>query len=108
MNGHSNNSLITHANSSALTAPDPANRAAANLLALMRADREVQNRHRNAQAIIDLEATEELERGRRRKRRPDPTDDKINEAFKRATSCRPTAHRSEGYGPENDHPTSPI
>jgi hypothetical protein len=39
------------------------------------------------QAMIDLEATEELERGRRRKPRPDLTDDKINEAFKRATSC---------------------
>ena len=87
MNGHSNDYLIGHANSSALTAPDLADRAEANLLALMRADREVQNRHSNAQAMIDLEATEELERGRRRKRRPDPTDDKINEAFKRATSC---------------------
>jgi hypothetical protein len=37
MNGHYNNSLIEHANSSALTAPDLANRAAANLLALMHA-----------------------------------------------------------------------
>jgi hypothetical protein len=87
MNRHYNNSLIEHANSSALTAPDLANRAAANLLALMHADREAQNRHRNMQAMIDLEATEELERGRRRKPRPDLTDDKINEAFKRATSC---------------------
>jgi hypothetical protein len=87
MNGHSNNSLIEHANLSVLAAADLANKAAANLLAFMRADREVQNRHRHAQAMIGLEATEELERGRRGKRRRDPTDDKINEALKRATSC---------------------
>jgi hypothetical protein len=53
------------------------------LLALMRADREVQNKRRTEHAAVDLETA-----GRRlRHRSPDPTDDKINEAFKRATSC---------------------
>jgi hypothetical protein len=46
-----------------------------------------QNRRRDAQTTIDLQAAEELERARNRKRRPDPTPDKINETFKRATSC---------------------
>ena len=59
----------------------------ANLLALMRAGRIVQNQRRDEQVAIDLEATKALEGARRRTRRPDPTDDKINEAFKWATSC---------------------
>jgi hypothetical protein len=63
------------------------NRSEADLLPLMRADLEVKNRRRDARAMIDLEATEQFERARHRLRRPDPTDDRINEAFKRATSC---------------------
>jgi hypothetical protein len=61
------------------------------LLALMHAHRLVQNRRKADLADIDLEATKEsappirIERVHRR--RPDPTDNKINEAFKRATSC---------------------
>jgi hypothetical protein len=66
---------------------DTISRSEADLLALTRVDCVVQNRHRDAQAMIDLEATEEFERARHRPRRPDPTDDKVNEAFKRATSC---------------------
>jgi hypothetical protein len=66
---------------------DTTSRSEADLLVLSRADCVVQNRHRDAQAMIDLEATEEFERARRRPRRPDPTDDKVNEAFKRATRC---------------------
>jgi hypothetical protein len=57
----------------------------ADLLALVRADRVVQNRRRDRQALKDEEATAELERAKRRPRQPNPTDDKINEAFKRAT-----------------------
>jgi len=41
---------------------------------------------RAGQAAVDLEAIEETVPASRL-RRPDPTDDKINEAFKRATSC---------------------
>jgi hypothetical protein len=66
---------------------DTTSRSEADLLALTRADCVVRNRHRDAYAMIDFEATEEFERARRRPRRPDPTDDKVNEAFKRATSC---------------------
>jgi len=53
----------------------------------MRADCVVQNERRGEWAAIDLEAIRELEGTPRRTRGPDPTDDKINEAFKRATSC---------------------
>ena len=53
-------------------------------LALMRANRPVQNRCKADQAAIDLKATKEFERARPCPRRPDSTDDKINEAFKRA------------------------
>jgi hypothetical protein len=56
----------------------------AGFLALMRANRLVQNRRKADQAAVDLEATKEFERARPRPRRPDSTDDKINEAFKRA------------------------
>jgi len=52
------------------------------LLALMRADRQAQDRRRADQAALDLETAGP----RRSGRRPDPTDDKINEAFKWATS----------------------
>jgi hypothetical protein len=60
-------------------------------LAFMRTNGLVQNRRKGDQAAIDLEATKEsvptvrIERVHRRQ--PDPTDDKLNEAFKRATSC---------------------
>jgi hypothetical protein len=68
-----------------------ANRSEANLLALMRVDGAVQKRRRDWQELIDLEATEETGSASRIERvhlhRPDPTDDKINEAFNRATSC---------------------
>jgi hypothetical protein len=66
---------------------DATGRSEADLLVLTRADCVLQNRHRDAHAMIDLEATEEFERARHRPRRTDPTDDKVNEAFKRATSC---------------------
>jgi hypothetical protein len=52
----------------------------ADLLALMRTDTEVQKRRRVGQAAVHLETA------RPPRYRPDPTDDKINEAFKRATS----------------------
>jgi hypothetical protein len=52
----------------------------------MRVERVVQNRRRDARAMIDLEATDEFQRARHRSRWPDPTDNTINEAFKRATS----------------------
>jgi hypothetical protein len=61
------------------------------LLALAGADRLVQNGRKADQAAADLEVTKEsvpavrIERVHRR--RPDPTDGKINEAFRRATSC---------------------
>jgi hypothetical protein len=54
----------------------------ADLLALMRADRQVQNKRRVDQADADLETAGP----RPRPRQSDPTDDKINEAFKRATT----------------------
>jgi hypothetical protein len=60
------------------------------LLTLLRADRLVQNRRKADQATSDLEAIREIVpavRIERVHRRPQPTDDKINEAFKRATSC---------------------
>jgi hypothetical protein len=55
----------------------------ADLLALMRRDSEAQKRRRTEHAAVDLETAGP----RPRRRRPDPTDDKINEAFNRATSC---------------------
>jgi hypothetical protein len=54
----------------------------ADLLALMRTDSEVRKRRRVEQAPVDLETTG----SRPRRRGPDPTDDRINEAFKQATS----------------------
>jgi hypothetical protein len=70
---------------------EQANRSEANLLALMGVDGAVQKRRRDRQELIDLEATEETGSASRVERDhlrwPDPTDDKINEAFKRATSC---------------------
>jgi hypothetical protein len=54
----------------------------ADLLALMRADCQAQNKRRADQTALDLETAGP----RRSGRRPDPTDDKINEAFKWATS----------------------
>jgi hypothetical protein len=70
---------------------EQANRSEANLPTLTRVDRTVQKRRRDRQEPIDLEATEETGSASMvelvRRRRPDPTDDKINEAFKRATSC---------------------
>jgi hypothetical protein len=55
----------------------------ADLLALMRADRLVQSKRHAEQVAVDLEAV-----GLRpRRRRPDSTPDKINEAFKCATGC---------------------
>ena len=65
---------------------DFASRSEAALRALTRAHRQVHYKRRAGQAAVDLEATEETVSARRL-RRPDPTDDKINEAFKRATSC---------------------
>jgi hypothetical protein len=70
---------------------EQASRSEANLPTLTRVDRTVQKRRRDRQEPIDLEATEETGSASRvelvRRRRPDPTDDKINEAFRRATSC---------------------
>jgi hypothetical protein len=60
------------------------------LLALTRVDRLVQNRREADQGGIDLRVTKEIVpavRIERVHRRPQPTDDKINEAFRRATSC---------------------
>jgi len=60
------------------------------LLALVPTDRVARNWRRDAQIMIDLEATDaaaSAARIQRFQRRPDPTDDKINEAFKRATGC---------------------
>jgi len=54
----------------------------ADLLALMRTDAEVQKKRGVEQATVHLETAGP----RPRRRRPSPTDDKINEAFKRATS----------------------
>jgi hypothetical protein len=60
------------------------------LLALIRADPLVQNRRKADHAAIDLDATKRsvpaVRMERVHRHRPDPTDDKINEAFKRATS----------------------
>jgi hypothetical protein len=58
----------------------------ADLLGLMRPDRDVQNKRKVEQAAVDVEAELAALRAARR-RRPQPTDDKINDAFKRATSC---------------------
>jgi hypothetical protein len=55
----------------------------ADLLAVMRADRQAQDKRRADQAAGDPETAGP----RPRRRRPNPTDDKINEAFKQATSC---------------------
>lgn len=52
------------------------------LLVPMRADREMQDKRRAEQAAVDLDAAGP----RLLRRRPDPTDHKISEAFKRATS----------------------
>jgi hypothetical protein len=65
---------------------DLASRTEAALRAVMRADRQAHDKRKTDQAAIDLEATKETVPARR-PRRPDPTDDKINEAFKRATEC---------------------
>jgi len=65
---------------------DFASRSEAALRALTRAHWQVHYKRRAGQAAVNLEATEETVPARRL-RRPDPTDDKINEAFKRATSC---------------------
>jgi hypothetical protein len=65
---------------------DLASKSEAALRAPMRSDRQVHDKRRAEQAAVDLEATEETV-PTRRLRRLDPTDDKINEAFKRATSC---------------------
>jgi hypothetical protein len=65
---------------------DLASRSGAALRARTRADCAVQDGRRDRQALLDLEATEETFPARHM-HRPDPTDDKINEAFKRATSC---------------------
>jgi hypothetical protein len=54
----------------------------ADLLALMRTDAEVQKRRGVEQAAAHLETAGP----RSRRHRPGLTDDKINEAFKRATS----------------------
>ena len=54
----------------------------ADLLALMRADAEVQKRRDAEQAAVHLETAGP----RLRRHRPGPTDERINEAFKRATS----------------------
>ena len=65
---------------------DFASRGEAALRALTRTHRQVHYKRRAGQAAVDLEATEEtVPAGRLR--RPDLTDEKINEAFKRATSC---------------------
>jgi hypothetical protein len=57
----------------------------ADLLALMR-DQEVRNKRKTEEAAVDVGA--ELEALQAAKRpRPQATDDKINGAFKRATSC---------------------
>jgi hypothetical protein len=60
------------------------------VLALMRADPLVQNRRKADHAAIDLDATKRSVPAVRIERvhphRLDPIDDKINEAFKRATS----------------------
>jgi hypothetical protein len=55
-------------------------------LALMRPDPEVQNERKAEQAAVDVEAELEALRAAKR-RRLQPTDTKINDAFKRATSC---------------------
>jgi hypothetical protein len=65
---------------------DLASRSEAALRAVMRADRQAHDKRKGDQAAIDLEATKETVPARR-PRRSDPTDDKINEAFKRATEC---------------------
>jgi hypothetical protein len=57
----------------------------ADLLALMR-DREVRNKRKTEQAAVDVGAELEALHAAKR-RRPQTTDDKINCAFKRATSC---------------------
>ena len=54
----------------------------ADVLALTH-DREAPNKRKTEQTAVDVGA--ELEAAKRR--RPQPTDDKINGAFKRATSC---------------------
>jgi hypothetical protein len=54
----------------------------ADLLALMLADREVQKKRHVDQAAVDFETAGP----RPRPPQSDPTDDKINEAFKRATT----------------------
>jgi hypothetical protein len=54
----------------------------ADLLALMRADREVQNKRGVDEGAVDFERAGP----RPCPRRSDPTDDKINEAFERATT----------------------
>jgi hypothetical protein len=58
----------------------------ADLVAVMRADREVQNKRKTERAAARVGAELEGLRAAKR-RRPQPTDDKINGAFKRATSC---------------------
>ena len=58
--------------------------------ALMRTDRLVHKGHEADQVGIQLKGTKEIvpvARIDRVHRRPQPTDDKINEAFRRATSC---------------------
>ena len=65
---------------------DFASRGEAALRALTRTHRQVHYKRRAGQAAVDLEATEETVPAGRLCR-PDPTDEKINEAFKRATSC---------------------
>jgi hypothetical protein len=60
------------------------------LRGLLCADRLVQNRRKADQVAIDFEAAKEFVPAVQIEcvhRRPHPTDDKINEAFKRATGC---------------------
>ena len=65
---------------------DFASRSDDALRALTRAHPRVHYKGRAGQAAVDLEAIEETVPASRL-RRPDPTEEKINEAFKRATSC---------------------
>jgi hypothetical protein len=65
---------------------DLASRSEAALRAVMRADRQAHDKRKADQATIHLGATKETVLARR-PHRPDPTPDKINEAFRRATRC---------------------
>lgn len=62
------------------------NDSEADPLALVRADREAQNRRKAEQAAVEVEGHLEALCAAKRCR-AQPTDDKINDAFKRATSC---------------------